>query len=87
MPGKCEMRVSAGDFPPVTTQADNNGVNTYVAGDGRVSEHSVLTSTHTVWLREHNRLCKKLKKSKMSEDAKFDRIKAVRCDARNSARC
>ena len=69
--------MSAGSFPPVTTKADNNGANTYVAGDGRVSEHSVLTSSHTVWLREHNRLCKTLKKSNMSEDAKFKQVKAV----------
>ena len=32
----------------------------YVAGDGRVNEHCALIAMHTVWLREHNRLCRVL---------------------------
>lgn len=31
-----------------------------IAGDPRAEEHPVLTSLHTVWLREHNRLCRVL---------------------------
>ena len=27
------------------------------AGDSRVSEHVALTGVHTLWAREHNRIC------------------------------
>jgi len=34
--------------------------NWYVAGDVRVNEHSVLICMHTLFVREHNRLCDEL---------------------------
>lgn len=33
----------------------------FVAGDHRVNEHPTLTSLHTLFMREHNRLCDELK--------------------------
>ena len=54
----------------------------FVAGDARVDEHAVLTAMHTVWLREHNRLCDFMNASpafsKMSDEDKFTRARAVR---------
>jgi Animal haem peroxidase len=74
----CKMRVIVGNLVPVTTHADANGRNIFVAGDARVNEHAVLVSMHTAWLREHNRLCNSPKLASMSEDAKFAKVKAVR---------
>jgi len=35
----------------------------FAAGDHRVNEHHGLVSIHTLWMREHNRVAKELKKS------------------------
>jgi hypothetical protein len=60
LPNSCMLRTSAGNLLPVTTQPDDTGVHKFIAGDTRVSEHAMLTSLHTVWLREHNRICEEL---------------------------
>lgn len=51
VPGSCNLRVAstpAGEFPPVTTRADDQGRFFFLAGDIRISEHSFLFSQHTV---------------------------------------
>ena len=56
----------------------------FVAGDARVDEHSVLTSMHTLWMREHNRLCRVMMTDNtgtfagMSADDMFNRARSVR---------
>src|SRR4029453_11682212 len=40
---------------------DSNGtVKTFVAGDVRAAENPVLASIHTLFVREHNRICDRL---------------------------
>ena len=38
---------------------DNDGL--FIAGDSRVNENVILSSYHTLFLREHNRVCDQLK--------------------------
>jgi hypothetical protein len=48
---------------------DNGGTaKTFVAGDVRAAENPVLTSIHTIFIREHNRICDRLKALGMSND-------------------
>jgi hypothetical protein len=62
------MKVSEGNLLPTNDYGLPNAEmavpNTkwFLAGDVRANEHSVLTSMHTLFVREHNRLCDELKK-------------------------
>lgn len=46
----CQLRTGHGNLLP-----DHN--NEFLAGDPRATEHALLASMHTLWVREHNRLC------------------------------
>lgn len=60
---------------------NSDGKHVFVAGDGRVDEHAVLTMMHTIWMREHNRLCDYMNKhseySSLTHDEKFNKAKHV----------
>lgn len=48
---------------------DNNRTKkTFAAGDPRAAENPNLTSFHTVFIREHNRICDRLKNQGMTND-------------------
>jgi peroxidase len=49
----CKLRTSPGNFLPLSETHPNE----FLAGDERSTEHSILTAMHTLWMREHNRLC------------------------------
>lgn len=50
---RCQINMSAGNLLPLNPVLSHE----FLSGDPRNSEHSVLTSLHTLWTREHNRLC------------------------------
>lgn len=49
----CKMRMSEGNLMPFWEGHHNQ----FLAGDERSTEHSILASLHTLWVREHNRMC------------------------------
>ncbi|CDF77598.1 Animal heme peroxidase homologue [Chondrus crispus] len=59
-----KLKTSAGNLLPRNDMGLTNAplpTSAYfVAGDTRSNEHPVLTSLHTLWLREHNDLCEEL---------------------------
>jgi hypothetical protein len=62
------------DIPPGANQADF-----FVAGDIRVNENIELTSLHTLFLREHNRLADKIARENpgLSDDQIYQRARAI----------
>uniref|UniRef100_A0A8D0A840 Myeloid-specific peroxidase n=1 Tax=Sander lucioperca TaxID=283035 RepID=A0A8D0A840_SANLU len=46
----------------VTNDTNAREVPCFIAGDGRVDENIALTSIHTLFMREHNRLARELKR-------------------------
>jgi len=80
-PGTCRMRVADGDFLPLTSEADDEGRFFFITGDVRSSEHAFLAAQHTLWVREHNRICEAVDADPanlgLSADARFDLVRNV----------
>lgn len=81
-PRSCMLRTSDGDMLPISTAPNHAGKHVFIAGDNRVDEHAVLTMMHTVWMREHNRLCEHMNYDPefkhMTNNQKFRRARNVR---------
>jgi len=69
--GKCIMKTSNGpDGPLLPLDLVGHGDGGFIAGDERSDEHAVLSSIHTLWVREHNRICGILPRH-WTEDERF----------------
>ena len=62
--------------PTAPEMANDSGhqVKTFVAGDDRAAENPVLTSLHTLFVREHNRICDSLIGLGMRDDEQMYQI-------------
>jgi len=59
--------------PGMANDSDHH-VKTFVAGDDRAAENPVLTSLHTLFVREHNRICDSLIRIGMRNDEQMYQI-------------
>jgi len=59
--------------PEMANDSDHH-VKTFVAGDDRAAENPVLTSIHTLFVREHNRICDSLIRLGMRNDEQMYQI-------------
>ncbi|CDF39627.1 Animal heme peroxidase homologue [Chondrus crispus] len=77
------MKTSANDLLPLNTLGLSNeptpASNFFVAGDARPNEHPVLTTIHTVFLREHNDIAREIKAAfpEMDDDEIFNNTRQV----------
>ncbi|PXF43534.1 Peroxinectin A [Gracilariopsis chorda] len=64
VPNSCRLKTSRGNLLPFNTGGLVNSPSTsadlFIAGDTRANETPMLTAIHTIWLREHNRICRRL---------------------------
>jgi peroxidase len=59
--------------PEMANDSDHH-VKTFVAGDDRAAENPVLTSLHTLFVREHNKICDSLVRLGMRNDEQMYQI-------------
>lgn len=64
VPNSCRLKTSRGNLLPFNTGGLVNSPSTapdlFIAGDTRSNETPMLTAMHTIWVREHNRICRRL---------------------------
>lgn len=76
-----KLKVSGGDLLPFNdgTIPDAGGPSGFVAGDVRANENNALTSMHTLFVREHNRLVDELAEQHPAWDAEtlYQEAKAI----------
>lgn len=76
------LKTSDGDLLPWNTEgldnAGGSGANLFAAGDVRANENIALTSMHTIWVREHNRIATELAEDnpKLSDEDLYQQARA-----------
>jgi hypothetical protein len=81
--GSGRLKTSPGNLLPFNTVGLPNlggpGSNLFLAGDIRANEQASLTTMHTLWVREHNRLADELRgiEPGLSGDEIYSRARAV----------
>jgi peroxidase len=65
-----EQNASIDPNAPGMANDGNKTIVTFVAGDVRTAEHPVLASFHTLFMREHNRICDVLVAKGQTDDEK-----------------
>lgn len=72
-------------LPPNTDLLDNDHERipigrrrqAFVAGDVRANEHAVLTAMHTLFLREHNRLCDEFAPEGLADEEVYQKVRRI----------
>ncbi|KAI0559212.1 hypothetical protein FGB62_163g058 [Gracilaria domingensis] len=83
VPDSCRLKVSPNDLLPLNTDGFVNSPNTspafFIGGDTRVSETPMLTVMHTIWVREHNRLCGLIEETfdEFSAEDQYETVRAI----------
>jgi peroxidase len=81
--GSGKLETSAGDLPPFNDEGLPNAGGfsqlLFLAGDIRANEQLALTSMHTLFIREHNRLCDKMivEEPTLSGEELYQRARAI----------
>ncbi|WP_166820408.1 peroxidase family protein [Thalassoroseus pseudoceratinae] len=78
-----KLKTSEGDLLPYNVNGFHNGGGEspefFLAGDIRANENAVLTSIHTVWVREHNRIADELARQdrSLSDEELYQQARAI----------
>ncbi len=81
--GSGELRTSAGNLLPYNedelANAGGSSPDLFLAGDVRANENAALTAMHTLFVREHNRLARRIRRSnrRLDGDEIYERARRI----------
>jgi hypothetical protein len=79
---KGKLKTSEGNLLPFNETLPNQGPPTsitFIAGDVRANENVPLTAMHTIWVREHNRLARQIRRANddLTDEAIYQKARAL----------